>query len=245
MNVIDYIEKKLAKGRMHFSLLDPDESKMPLSKLEKIVKTVDDYGTDLFLVGGSTNVGQKFLDDFVRKIKEKSEKPVVLFPGGLNGITRHADAILFMSLMNSTDPFWIVGAQAKGAPIIKKLGIESIPMAYLIVEPGMKAGQVSSAKPIKHNEPEKAVEYALAAQHFGMKLVYLEAGSGAPTHVPAKMVKMVKDAVDIPLIVGGGIRTPDACKELLDAGADIIDTGTQIENDVTKLKSIIDVIHEY
>lgn len=242
MKVADYINNQIKKGPVHFSLLDPDKSKMGLKKLKETVEDIDSYGTDLILVGGSTNVDVDFLDGFVRTIKDRTDKPAVLFPGGLNGITRYADAILFMSLMNSTDPFWLVGAQSKAAPLIKKIDLETIPMGYLVVEPGMAVGKVGKADVIRRSEPEKAVEYALASQYFGMKLVYLEAGSGAPQPVPAEMISAVKKSISIPLIAGGGIRTPEAARAAVGAGADIIVTGTQIEDNTAKLKAIIKAI---
>ena len=244
MKVKSYIEKRLRKGPLHFSLLDPDKSKISAEKLGQISEYVRGYGTDAIMVGGSTNIDTKFLDDSINIIKKHSGLPVILFPGGLNGISRYADAIFFMSLMNSTDPFWIVRAQAKGAPIIKKLGIEPIPMAYLIVEPGMEVARVGKAEAIRYGEPEKAAEYALAAQYMGMSLVYLEAGSGAHKHVPEKMVRMVKNAIDIPLIVGGGIRSPESTKKLLMSGADIIVTGTALENG-SNMESIINAVKSF
>jgi phosphoglycerol geranylgeranyltransferase len=245
MQVLEYIQKRLLEETLHFSLLDPDKNKMSLDSVRKLVGTISDFGTDAIMVGGSTNIDHAYLDSFVKTIKEETKKPVILFPGGLNGLTKHADAIFFMSLMNSTDPYWIVNAQSKAAPFLKKLNIEPIPMAYLVVAPGMTVGKVGKAKVIKRTESKKAAEYALAAQYFGMKFVYLEAGSGAPVHVPVKMIKIVKEAVDIPVIVGGGIRTKEAAKAVAEAGADIIVTGTLLERSASKLESMIETIKRH
>ncbi len=229
MPVFEDITEKLKSEKLHFSLLDPDKAKTDLDKLGSLSKELEKKGTNAIMVGGSTSVDREYLDEVIRTIKENTSLPVILFPGGLSGVSRYADAIFFMSLVNSKDPFWIVGAQAKAAPIVRDLGVEPISMGYIIVEPGMRVGEVGKAEVVKQFEPEKAVEYAMAAQYMGMQLVYLEAGSGATSFVPPEMVKMVKDALDIPLIVGGGIRTPEAAKKIAEAGADIIVTGTLIE----------------
>lgn len=243
-NVMKYIERTLSKRPLHFSLIDPDESKLGIDSLKETARTLNKLGTDAIMVGGSTNIDKNYLDTSIRIIKNNCKKPTILFPGGINGISQYTDAIFFMSLLNSTDSFWITGAQAKGAPIIKKFGIEPLSMAYLIVEPGMEAGRVGKADLIKHNEIERAVGYALSAQYLGMQLVYLEAGSGAPDHVPPKMIRSVKNAIDVPLIVGGGIRSPAAAKKILEAGADILVTGTMIENG-GNVGEIIKLVREF
>src|SRR5213078_3193495 len=144
-------------------------------------------------------------------------------------LSPHADALYFMSLLNSRDPRLIVGEQRLAAPIVRAWGLEAIPMAYLVVEPGMRAGEVGDADLISRKNPTVAVQYALAAQMLGMKLVYLEAGSGAPEPVPDRVIRAVRDAIDIPVVVGGGIRTPEAAQVVTRAGADIVVTGTIVE----------------
>jgi len=135
-----------------------------------------------------------------------------------------------MSLLNSTNPYWITGAQALGAPIIKKLGIETISMGYLVVEPGGTVGFVGDAKLIPRSKPDIAVAYAIAAEFMGMKLFYLEAGSGASQQIPPEMIAKIKKFTDLIVIVGGGIRNGTTAAEVAKAGADIIVTGTVVEN---------------
>ena len=236
MKIIDLIHNIIKKRTMHVTLLDPDPEK--LGDLGWKIKKLEEFGTDAVLIGGSTNIDQNFLDETIQTIKKVSKLPVILFPGDVSGVSKYADAIFFMSLLNSKDPYWISGAQALGAPLVKKLGIESIPMAYLIVEPGMKAGEVGKADLIKRDDIEKAVNYASAAEQMGMALVYLEAGSGADQPVPAEMIKAVKSAIKIPVIVGGGIRKPEQAEELA-KHADIIDTGTITEKNFEKIRDII------
>ena len=245
MNVADYIAKGAKKGKMHFSLIDPDPLKVNPETIGELCSQLERWGSSAIMVGGSTNVRQKFLDDLVMGIKKGCSLPVILFPGGVNGISRHADAIFFMSLMNSRDPFWITGVQAEGAVAVRESGLQPVSMSYILVAPGMKAGEVGNADPIPRTQGVRAAEYALAAQYLGMSLVYLEAGSGADKPVPAEMISKVKKNISIPLIVGGGIRTPAAADAALSAGADIIVTGTLIEDDASKVKSIIDIAKRF
>ncbi len=225
--VESYIHEKLEKEKLHFVLLDPDD--VSPEEASKIAQMCEEVGVDAVMVGGSTGAEGEVLDEVVKAIKESSSLPVILFPGSHGGITKYADAIFFMSLLNSRNPFFITGAQALGAFTVKRYGIEPIPMAYLIIEPGETVGWVGDAKPIPRHKPKIAAAYALAGQYLGMRLVYLEAGSGAPEHVPNEMIRVVKSVIDVPLIVGGGIRTYEDAKEVAQSGADIIVTGTAIE----------------
>ncbi|KPU62951.1 geranylgeranylglyceryl phosphate synthase [Thermococcus sp. EP1] len=225
--VESYIHEKLEKEKLHFVLLDPDDVSPDLAS--KLAQMSEEVGVDAIMVGGSTGAEGEVLDRVVRRIKESSNLPVILFPGSHGGISKYADAIFFMSLLNSTNPFFITGAQALGAFTVKRYGIEPIPMAYLIIEPGETVGWVSDAKPIPRYKPKIAAAYALAGQYMGMRLVYLEAGSGAPEHVPSEMIGLVKTVIEVPLIVGGGIRSYKDAKEVVKSGADIIVTGTAIE----------------
>ena len=243
MKLKDFIYETVKKRAMHITLLDPDINK--IGDITEKIKMLEEFGTDAILIGGSTNIDQKLLDETILRIKENSSLPVILFPGSLNGLSKNADALFFMSLMNSRDPYWITEIQAKGALLVKELGIETIPMAYIIVEPGMKAGEVGKADLIKRNETKRAVQYALAAQYLGMALVYLEAGSGADEPVPLEMIRDVKNNISIPLIVGGGIRTPEQALLAAEAGADIIDTGTITEENFERIRDIIRVVKNH
>ncbi len=209
------------------TLLDPD--KQSAEEAGRLAATAEASGTDAIMIGGSTGVTEATTDATVLAIKAAARVPTILFPSSAGHLSRHADALYFMSLLNSRDPRLIVGEQRRAAPLVRKWGLETIPMAYLVVEPGMRAGEVGHANPIPRAEPEAAVEYALAAQMFGMKLVYLEAGSGAPRPVPEAMIRAVRAAVDILLVVGGGIRTPEAASTVAKAGADVVVTGTIVE----------------
>lgn len=237
MSVRGYLNDVISKDKAaHLTLIDPDEQTPEAAG--KIASSVDEAGTDAFMVGGSTSAEGEILDETVREIKRNSNLPTILFPGGQRGVSREADAIFFMSLLNSRNPYYITRAQMMGAPIVKKYELEPISMAYLIVEPGGTVGEVGEADLIPRDDTETAVNYSLASQYFGMGMVYLEAGSGAEKPVPTEMVEAVRGSIDSTLIVGGGIRTPELASERVDAGAQIIVTGTLVERAEDKFEKI-------
>ena len=225
--VIDYIYGNLRKKKLHFTLIDPE--KQSKEKAVKIAKQAYEAGTSAIMVGGSIGLTQEEVDQTVAMIKKAVEIPVILFPGDVSGVSKSADAIFFMSLLNSRNTYYITGAQAIGAIAIKRLGIEAIPMGYIVVEPGGAVGYIGDARVIPRSKPKIAASYALAAEYLGMKLVYLEAGSGADEHVPEEMIRATKSLLSIPLIVGGGIRNGKDAEKVAKAGADIIVTGTAVE----------------
>lgn len=236
-----YLLEKIEKeGTIHMTLVDPE--KVTPSSASHIAKEAEACDTAAIMVGGSTSFSTSNLDKITKALKESVEIPVILFPNNITGISRYADAIWFMSLLNSSDPYFLMGAQVLGAPIIKKLGLEPIPLGYIIVGEGGAVSVVGKAVPIPYNKPELAAAHALAAEYFGMRFVYLEAGSGAGKPVPSNMAKAVKNVVNIPLIVGGGIRTGEQVKEIAKAGADIVVTGTVLEENKGrhKIRELID-----
>jgi len=227
-SVEKYLLNKIQKdGAIHFALLDPEE--FSPQSAAKIAREVEACGTAAVMVGGSTIVSTSHLDAVVKAVKKAVKIPIILFPNNVTGISRYADAIWFMSLLNSSDPYFITGAQILGAPIIRRFSLEAIPLGYIIVGEGGAVGVVGRACPIPYDKPGLAVAHALAAQYFGMRFVYLEGGSGAKQPVPSDMVRMVKSAIDIPLIVGGGIRTGEQARNVVSAGADAVVTGTITE----------------
>ena len=239
MTVKQYLLDKISEGTVHVALLDPDKQDAEVAG--EMALRMKEAGTDAVFIGGSTGLTVENMTDTANAIREKSGLPVIYFPGTPEAITPAIDAILFMSLMNSRDLNLVVRAQAYSAPIIKKLGIEAISMGYIVVEPGMKVGKVGQADLIERDRIDKAVGYAMAAEMLGMSLVYLEAGSGADRPVPPEMISAVKASINVPLIVGGGIRTPEAAEAARKAGADIIVTGTLIEqcDDLDKLRAVV------
>ena len=239
MNVENYIRESLEKGKLHLTLLDPEEQ-APQKALEIAIEAVNG-GSDGIMLGGSTTNAHD-LNETAQLLSDNLEVPIILFPGNTTGVSRYADAIFFMSLLNSSNPYWIIGAQALGAPMVKKMGIEAIPMGYLIVEPGGTAGWVGDAKMIPRKKPDIAVAYALAAEFMGMKLLYLEAGSGADQYVPEDMIEKVKMLTNHILVVGGGIRSGEDAQKVAKAGADIIVTGTLVENASNIKEKIFEIV---
>jgi len=243
MIVEEHIQDLLKNGKIHLTLLDPDEQ-TPQEAL-KIAEEAVSAGSHGIMLGGSITNSQD-LDATAQIIRENLDTPIILFPGNTTGVSKHAHAIFFMSVLNSTNPYWIIGAQALGAPLVKKTGIQTIPMGYIVVEPGGTAGWVGDAKAIPRNKPDIAVAYALAAEFLGMRFLYLEAGSGVDKHVPAEMIAAVKKYTNHTLIVGGGIRTREDAKLVASYGADIIVTGTVVEessNVKNRVKTILDGIN--
>jgi phosphoglycerol geranylgeranyltransferase len=232
--MIGPVEEMLAKavmttGAAHLTLIDPD-SQSP-EDAGRMAKAAAKGGTDAIMVGGSVGAAGRALEDTVAAIKKEAGLPVILFPSGVSGLCSNADAVFFMSLLNSRSASYLIENQALGAPLVYRYNLEPIPMAYVIVEPGGAVGWVGDAKLIPRNKPELAAAYALAGKYFGMRMVYLEAGSGASEPVPKKMVAATKRflADDVLLILGGGIRSGEAARGLVEAGADIIVTGTGVE----------------
>ena len=194
------------------------------------------------MIGGSTFASQTHLDNVVKAIKASVTVPTILFPNNITGISSYADAIWFMSLLNSVDPYFLMGAQILGAPLVKKYGIEPISMGYIIVGEGGTAGIVGKAISVPYTKPELAAAHALAGQYLGMRFIYLEGGSGAAHPVPPEMISAVKHLLDIPLIVGGGIKTKEQAKIAASAGADIIVTGNLTESKDANQR-ISEIIH--
>jgi phosphoglycerol geranylgeranyltransferase len=222
------LEKIKSEGSIHMTLVDPE--KMTLSQAAQVAETSKVNGTSAMMIGGSTFVSQAHLDDVIKTIRRIVEIPIILFPNNITGISRYADAIWFMSLLNSVDPYFLIGAQILGAPLVKKYGLEPISMGYIIVGEGGTAGVVGKAIPVPYNNPDLTAAHALAGQYLGMHFIYLEGGSGAKDPVPPEVIRMVKQLVDIPLIVGGGIRTKKQALTAASAGADIIVTGNIVES---------------
>jgi phosphoglycerol geranylgeranyltransferase len=235
------LDKIKAEGAIHITLLDPE--KVTPETAFDTAHEAEAGRTAAIMVGGSTVMSTGHLDDVVKAVKKAIKIPVILFPNNVTGISKYADAIWFMSLLNSSDPYFITGAQVLGAPLVKKFGLEAIPLGYVIIGEGGAASVIGRACSIPYDKPELAVAHALAAQYLGMRFVYLEAGSGAKQTVPTEMIKMVKSLVDVTLIVGGGIRNGDQVKTIVSAGANIVVTGTITEKGGNLTEKISELVN--
>ncbi|MGD0549964.1 MAG: geranylgeranylglyceryl/heptaprenylglyceryl phosphate synthase [Candidatus Bathyarchaeia archaeon] len=223
--LIDSINKQ---GAIHLTLLDPE--KVTRSSAKALAKAIEKSGSAAIMIGGSTAVSVYHTDEVISAIKKQTKLPVIIFPNDLVGISREADAIFFMSLMNSMNPYYITHAQALGAPLVKRYGLEPIPMGYVIVgDRGAAAAFVGQANPIPFEKPSLAVIYGMAAQFMGKRFFYLEAGSGVERPISLEMVAAVSEHIEIPLVVGGGIRSPKVARQIVKAGARVIVTGTLVE----------------
>ena len=238
------LERIKAEGSVHITLVDPE--RMTPSQASRVAESSKNSGTSAMMIGGSTFVSQSHLDDVIKAIRRIVELPIILFPNNITGISRYADAIWFMSLLNSVDPYFLIGAQILGAPLVKKYGLEPISMGYIIVGEGGTAGIIGKAIPVPYNKPELAAAHALAGQYLGMHFIFLEGGSGTKKPVPPEMIRTVKHFTGIPLIVGGGVRTRSQALAAASAGADVIVTGNVIESTNAKqtVSEIIDGIKE-
>jgi len=226
-NVENYIRDILKTRKLHFTLIDLDEQ-TPEEAL-KIATEAIEGGSDGIMIGGSTVDGDD-VDNTCKILSENIAVPIIIFPGNISSVSSYADAIFYMSYVNSTNPYWINGAQAIAAPAVKASGMEILPMHYMVVSPGGTVGWIGDAKLVPRNKPKIPAIYAMSAELFGIKFFYLEAGSGAQEPIPAEMVAYSKKAAPKNiLIVGGGIRDAKAAYTAAKAGGDIIVTGTVVE----------------
>lgn len=209
-----------------FVVIDPPDHTP--EQVKDIARAADRAGVSAFAVGGSLGAQGKTLDDCIDAIKSVSQKPVILFPGNIATLSPKADAVYFMSLFNSHDPYWISGAQIAGAYPVSKMGLETIGTAYLVFEPGQAVGWVGSAKLLPRAIPYLGAVNALAAQMLGFQLIILESGSGAPACVPTECIRTIRQLVHLPIVIAGGVRTPESAYACIAAGADIVHVGTSI-----------------
>jgi len=230
------------RGSVLAALIDPED--FAPEEAAKTGAAVQEAGASLILVGGSTVANQKQLDDVVMQVKKHVTLPVILFPGNITGVSQHADAILFTSLLNSSNPYFIIGAQALGSMQVKRYGLEAIPMGYLVVGQGSTTSFIADVKEIPPDKASVAVMYSLAAHYMGMRAIYLEAGSGSKTTIQIPMIQAVRKYFPGLLIVGGGINVPDVAKEMSHAGADVLVVGNLLEspNFITEFAKIAKAI---
>lgn len=232
MGVYSYLLQTIKnKGAGFLFLLDPD--KTDIKQLKAIVPQIERGGADAILVGGST-YDRDSLEGYLKEIKLSTDLPVILFPGNHLQVSKNADAVLFLSLLSGRNPLYLVGEQVRGAPLIKKYGIEPISCGYILVDGGCltSVAYISNTLPIPRDRINIAKFHALTAQYFGMKFVYLEAGSGAEVPVPDEMISSVKSYIDIPIIVGGGLKSVSLAKEKVEAGADFVVIGNAFEGEM-------------
>ena len=235
MNVFNQITDKKSKGQKQLAvLIDPD--KISNTDVEKLSRNAADCNVDFIFVGGSLLTNGN-LANCIRRIKYACNIPVVLFPGNNNQIDEQADAILFLSLISGRNPDLLIGKQVTSAPLIREKNLEAISTGYMLIESGntTTALYISNTVPIPADKPDIASCTAMAGEMLGLKMIFMDAGSGAKNPVSESMIREVRKAVQVPLIVGGGIKTPEKAIANCKAGADIIVIGTSIEKDASML----------
>ncbi len=234
-----------AEQANYVCLIDPDSTDVRES-VDLAVKC-EKYGADIILVGGSIMLHNRFRDT-LRAIKNAVSIPVLIFPGVFEFVSPDADALLLLSVVSSRNAQMLIGDQVRSAPLIKSTGVEAIGTAYMLIESGSLSSvqYMSYSIPIPREKHDIAVAHALAAQYLGFRLLYMDAGSGADYSISPEMIKRVKQNTELPLFIGGGIRTPEDAYSKAEAGADFIVTGTSIENtkDHGLIKAFADAIHK-
>ena len=223
-------------------LIDPD--KVNDNSVEELIQLSLEAKVDYFLVGGSLVISS-YLDECVQLIKRSCDIPVILFPGSPSQVSKYADALLYLSLISGRNPELLIGQHVVSAPFVKKSGLEIMSTGYMVIDGGAPTtvSYISNASPLPSDKNEIAMCTAMAGEMLGMKLIYMDAGSGAKKSISESMIQKVASCIDVPLIVGGGITTAEKAYLNCKAGADVIVVGNAIEKDASLIKEIASAIH--
>lgn len=229
-----YIHEVLdKKGAMLFCLIDPVDYKDPETAVKNGI-TLAKGGADAIVIGGSIGAQGDLLNNVSAEIKESIDVPLILFPGNIATVTKYADAIYFMSLLNARNPYWITQAQTLSAPLIKSMKVEPLPVGYIVIQPGGTVGWVGDANMVPREKPKIAASLALAGEYLGHRIIITDAGSNPRLMnygpIPNELIHMVRSSITCPYIVAGGMSTPKELSLAYKAGADIIQVGTAFES---------------
>jgi phosphoglycerol geranylgeranyltransferase len=231
------------KGRKSFAvLIDPD--KVNDERMEQLIRLAVAAKVDYFLVGGSLIISN-YLDECVQFIKRNCSIPVILFPGSSTQVSKYADALLYLSLISGRNPELLIGQHVVSAPAIKQSGLEIISTGYMVIDGGAPTtvSYISNAAPLPADKNEIAMCTAMAGEMLGMKLIYMDAGSGARIPITESMIQLVSHAIEVPLIIGGGITDPEKAYLNCKAGADVIVVGNAIEKDESLIREVASAVH--
>lgn len=245
-DIYSSLKENRHSGKKSFAvLIDPDKIEGE-SACMRIVNMSIENQVDYFLVGGSLITGNNF-GRVVQLIKENTDIPVVIFPGSSMHIESTADAILFLSLISGRNPDLLIGQHVVAAPVLKRSNLEVLPTGYMLINSGQQTtvSYMSNTTPIPHDKTSVAACTAIAGEMLGLKLIYMDAGSGAEVPVSSKMINMVRKAVDIPLIVGGGINNAHKAARAYESGADMIVIGNGIEKNPALLIEVAELTNRY
>ena len=236
------LERK-AKGQKSFAvLIDPD--KVTTEKIDELTSLAVSARADYLLVGGSLVISNR-LDEVVQQIKNNCDIPVILFPGSPSQLSRYADALLYLSLISGRNPELLIGQHVISAPFVKQSGLEIISTGYMVIDGGAPTtvSYISNATPIPADKNEIAMCTAMAGEMLGMKLIYMDAGSGAKRPITESMIESVAKIIEVPLVIGGGISDPEKAYRNCKAGADVIVIGNAIEKDASLIREMSTAIH--
>ncbi|HOA37492.1 MAG TPA: geranylgeranylglyceryl/heptaprenylglyceryl phosphate synthase [Flavihumibacter sp.] len=235
-------EKKRKRQKSFAVLIDPD--KVQPAALGRLTDLVNEASVDYLLVGGSLVISSH-LDECILAIKAQTDIPVILFPGSPSQISKHADALLYLSLISGRNPELLIGQHVISAPFVRKSGLDIMSTGYMVIDGGAPTtvSYISNASPIPYDKNEIALCTALAGEMLGMKLIYMDAGSGAKRPIPEAMIAAVAEQITVPLIVGGGIQDPEKAYRNCRAGADIVVVGNAIEKDPALIKEMSAAVH--
>lgn len=242
-NIYHQFITKKSSGKKSFAvLIDPD--KVNAKSIAELVKLSIEAKVDYFFVGGSLVISHH-LDECIQQIKAACSIPVILFPGSPSQVSKYADALLYLSLISGRNPELLIGQHVISAPFVKKSGLEIMPTGYMVIDGGAPTtvSYISNASPIPADKSEIAMCTAMAGEMLGMKLIYMDAGSGARRPITEQMIEKVAQHIDVPLIIGGGIVDPEKAYLNCKAGADIIVVGNAIEKDFSLITEISAAIH--
>ena len=243
-STLEYLAHVRARrGAGYLTLLDPD--RLSLTQLEDRATLCQEAGADAILVGTSLMLSTLKNAAVFERLRQTVEIPLISFPGDAGQVVGTADAILFLCMISGRNPELLIGQQARSAPLLKEYGVEVISTGYMLVESGTLTSTeyMSCTRPIPRAKSDIAMAHALAAEYIGMKLIYLETGSGARESVPDAMVRSVVDFISLPVIVGGGIREPESARAKVEAGASFVVTGPAVESDPGRLRELSDAVH--
>lgn len=241
--IYNQLTEKKRSGRKSFTvLIDPD--KVDESKIDKLVSLSVDAKVDYFFVGGSLVISN-YLDQCIQLIKSACNIPVILFPGAPSQVSKYADALLYLSLISGRNPELLIGQHVISAPFVRQSGLEIMPTGYMVIDGGAPTtvSYISNASPIPSDKNEIAMCTAMAGEMLGMKLIYMDSGSGAKRTITETMIEKVAGHIEAPLIVGGGITNPEKAYRNCKSGADIIVVGNAIEKDTSLIKEMSDAVH--
>lgn len=242
-NIYHSLIERKQQGRKSFAvLIDPD--KVNDDSMEQLIELAVDARVDYFFVGGSLVISS-YLDECIQLVKKRCNIPVILFPGSPSQISKYADALLYLSLISGRNPELLIGQHVVSAPAVKKSGLEIMPTGYMVIDGGAPTtvSYISNASPLPSDKNEIAMCTAMAGEMLGMRLIYMDAGSGARRAISENMIEKVASCIDVPLIVGGGITTAEKAYLNCKAGADVIVVGNAIEKDPMLIKEISAAIH--